>query len=147
MGVGRRRPGASGGEGEVEGLRWMNYANWEENKELLRTAMEKTRRRRRCSLKTRRKPSIDVKPKIGSTNRSHLDKALDETNATVSLYFANNSRIERNFSTEFSLELKPPRTSASNFERFRSNIGKQFCVLEKAHWGEANHIYIYMIRV
>jgi hypothetical protein len=69
--------------------------------------MEKTRRRRRCSLKTRRKPSIDVKPKIESTNRRHLDEALDETNAMVSLYFANDARIERNFSTEFSLELKP----------------------------------------
>jgi hypothetical protein len=42
---------------------------------------------------------------------------------------------------EFSSELEPPRTSASNSRRFRSNMRKPFCDLECAQRGEADYIY------
>jgi hypothetical protein len=40
--------------------------------------------------------------------RKHQDDALDETNATVLLDFANSARIESNYSPELSPELEPP---------------------------------------
>jgi hypothetical protein len=54
---------------------------------------------RRCSLETRRKPSVDVEPKIWSTNRRQPDKVHDETNAAVLSEFANEARIESNYSS------------------------------------------------
>ena len=41
-------------------------------------------------------------------NRKHWDKALDETNASVLSDFANDTRIESNYSLELSLELELP---------------------------------------
>jgi hypothetical protein len=49
-------------------------------------------------------------------NLKHQDKSLDEMNTTALSDFANDTRIECNCSQELSLELEPPRASASNSE-------------------------------
>jgi hypothetical protein len=82
----------------------------DKNEEIRLKAMETAHWRRRPSPEPRRNPSIDSEPEVRSANRKHQDKALIETNATVSSNFANDTRIESNRSSE----LEPPRTSARN---------------------------------
>jgi hypothetical protein len=60
-------------------------------------------RRRTPSLEPRRNPLIYGEPEVGSTNRKHRDKALDEMNTTVLSNFANDAHIETNCSPELEL--------------------------------------------
>jgi hypothetical protein len=62
----------------------------------------------------RRKSSIDRDLEVRSTNRTHCDEALDETNAAVLSDFADDARIGSNCSSDLSSKLEPLRTSSSN---------------------------------
>jgi hypothetical protein len=91
--------GYNGGEEREEGLRTRRTKQ--------RTSMNnngKTHQRRRPSSEPRRNLSIDGEPKVRSMNRKHRDKAPDDTNALVLSDFANDARIESNYSSE----LEPP---------------------------------------
>jgi hypothetical protein len=70
--------GGGGGEGR-EGLHI-----WERKmKKLHGQQWREAHRRRRSSPEPRKKSSIGGIPIVGSTNRKHWDKALDETNTVV----------------------------------------------------------------
>jgi hypothetical protein len=105
--------GATAGEGEG---RVREALHGRENEETLGTTMEVSHRGRRPSLEPRGNPSIARDSGIQSMNRTCCDKALDETNAAVPSDSADDARIGSNCSAELSLELEPPRTSASNTE-------------------------------
>ena len=133
------------GLGRVEGL---GYGGGEDREKGLRTRRTKrrtsmnnngkTHRRRRPSLEPRRNLSIDGELEVGLMNRKFRDEALDETNAVVLLDFANDIRIECNYSPK----LEPPRTSASNSGNYGSNLGKRFQDLERARQEGSSHRYI-----
>jgi hypothetical protein len=78
-------------------------------------------------------------------NRRHLDKGLDETNATVPSDSADDAQIESNCSLELSLELEPSRTSVCNSWSFGSKLGKGFQNSERARREDSRHIYIAMV--
>jgi hypothetical protein len=90
----------------------------------------------------RRKSSIGSKSTVGSTNRKHRDKALNERNVAVLLDFSNNAQIESNCLPELSLELEPPQTSTSNSRNCGSKLGKRFQDLERIRregcWGPSS---------
>jgi hypothetical protein len=69
---------------------------------------ERANGRRGLLSEPRRNTSIDGEPEVGSTNRKHRNEATDETNAAVLSNFANDARIESNYSPELSPELEPP---------------------------------------
>jgi hypothetical protein len=81
--------------------------------------------------------SIDGEPEVGSTNRKHRDKDLDETNATALSDFANNARIESNYSLDV--------TGVATASNCGSNLGKQFRDLERTRQEVSSHIYIYIL--
>jgi hypothetical protein len=108
--------------------------------------MEVSHRGRRPSPEPRRNQSIAGDSGVRSTNRTHPDEALDETNAAVPSDSANNARIESNCLAEFSPELEPLRTVASNTGSWGSNLEEPFRVLERARRGEARHVYISRVR-
>jgi hypothetical protein len=132
--MGGRAP-PPGEERGGEGVR--GAARGEENMKNHVTTKEVSHRVRRPSLEPRRKPSIDRDSEVPPMNRTHCDKALDETNASV--LSKSHARIWSNCS----LELEPSRTSASNSESCELNRRKSFRALERARREEARHIYIY----
>jgi hypothetical protein len=71
-------------------------------KNTMTTMVEAHHRRRRSSPESRRNPSIDDEPEVGSTNRNHQDESLDETHASVPLDSVNNAWIESSCSSELS---------------------------------------------
>jgi hypothetical protein len=80
------------------------------NEELGLKSMEETHWGRRRLPEPKSNPSIDGDSGVQSTNRTHCNEALDETNAVVPSDSAHEARIESNCSPE----LEPLRTSASN---------------------------------
>jgi hypothetical protein len=124
--------------GSHGGKRGEGAAHGEENEETSMNNNGKTQRRRRPSPKQRRNLSIDGELEVGLMNRKFRDEALDETNAVVLLDFANDIRIECNYSPK----LEPPRTSASNSGNYGSNLGKRFQDLERARQEGSSHRYI-----
>jgi hypothetical protein len=98
--------------------------------------------KRRSSLEPRRKSPIDGEPEVGSTNQKYRDEALDETNAAVLSDSANDAQIKSNCS----LDLEPPRTSASNSRNYGSNMGNCFKIW-KGLGERIPAIYIYISRV
>ena len=80
--------------------------------------------------------------KVRSTHRMHRDEAMGETNVGVPSDSTDYARIESNCSPELSPELKPLRTSTSNYGRWGMNMRKPFHNSECAQRGEAGHIHI-----
>jgi hypothetical protein len=81
---------------------------------------------KKTSPEPKSKTPICDEPSVGSMNRSHRDKALDETNEATPSDSTYNVRIEINCSPKLSQELEPSRTSVSNFGSFGSRLGIGF---------------------
>jgi hypothetical protein len=84
-GLGRERE--RGEQGRERGVGMRHVVR---NEEKTQWTMEIAHRRKPSSPEPRRKSSIDGEPEVGSMNQKHLDETLDETNAAVLSYYANN---------------------------------------------------------
>jgi hypothetical protein len=113
-----------------------------ENEEETKKSNGEPRRRRRCSLETRRKTLIDDEPPVGSMNRKHLGEALDDMIAVVSSDSIDDARIGSNCSLELSSELELLPNFSGQFREVGMNMRKSFCDSECARQGEAG-LYIY----
>jgi hypothetical protein len=99
--------------------------------------------RGRSSPEPRRKTPIDGELQVGSTNREHRDKALDEANAAVSLDFTKDARIESNCSWEFLSGWNRPelwRAIPGVVDRI---WGNRFDIWKGL--GDSSHMYIDMV--
>jgi hypothetical protein len=117
------------------------------NDETLGTTMVVSHRGRRPSLEPRRKPSIDGDSEVRSTNRTHCDKALAETNVAVPSDSADDAQIGSNYSPELSPELEPLPNFGDQFRELGIEYGKPFRALERARREQAGHVYIVGVRM
>jgi hypothetical protein len=83
-------------------------------------------RRRRPSPEPRKNWLIDEDSAVRSTNQTHRDEALDETNTVVPSDFDDDARIGSNCSPELPSELKQLHASVSNSGRWGMNVRKPF---------------------
>jgi hypothetical protein len=81
---------------------------------------------------------IEDEQSVGSTNRWHRDEALDVTDAAVPLDSAEDARIESNYSWE----LEPSQTLASNSGSYGFSLEKGVRNSERARREDSSHIYI-----
>lgn len=102
----RERGRAAQGRGRLG----RGYHKTVKNEEQGTKIMVVAHRRGRPLPESRRNPSIDGEPEVGSTNRKHKDEVLDETNATTLSDFANDAQLESNCLPKLEL----PRTSTRN---------------------------------
>lgn len=144
-GGGERRSAVRGERGEKGGGRHKGGVDWGgattkpwKNEEQGTKIMVVAHRRGRPLPESRRNPSIDGEPEVGSTNRKHKDEVLDETNATTLSDFANDAQLESNCLPKLEL----PRTSTRNWWRYESCLAKRIWYLERVRRDVPSRIYI-----
>jgi hypothetical protein len=119
---GHRRQGERGGGGRERGC-----AGKTKTKNTMAT-MEERLTREETPPEPRTNSPIEDEMSARSTYRWHLDEALDETDAAVPLDSTDDARIECNYSWE----LEPSQTLASNSRSYGSRLEKGFRNSERA---------------